>query len=99
MQDLISPILLMLAIGGIAGYFVGQMFRRISGMTITIVIVAIVLIVFWSTGNFDINLESITSSVTNFMGILAPLGIIAAITSVPFAASFVAGLFIGYRRY
>ncbi len=99
MQDLISPILLMLAIGGIVGYFVGQMFRRISGMTLTLVIVAIIIILFWSTGNLNLNLDTITASVSNFVGILAPLGIIAAITSVPFAASFVAGLFIGYRRY
>jgi uncharacterized membrane protein (Fun14 family) len=99
MQELISPILLMLAIGGIAGYFAGQMFRRISGMTLTLVIVAIVIIVFWSTGNLDLNIDAISAGVTEFMGVLAPLGIIAAITSVPFAASFVAGLFIGYRRY
>ena len=99
MQDLLSPILLMLAIGGIAGYFVGKMFRRISGMSLTLVIVAIVIILFWSTGNLNLNLDAINASVTEVVGILAPLGIIAAITSVPFAASFVAGLFIGYRRY
>ena len=99
MQDLISPILLMLVIGGVAGYFVGQVVRRVSGMAVTLAIFAIILVIFWSTGNFDVNLDAITSSVSNFVGILAPLGVIAAITSVPFAASFVAGLFIGYRRY
>ena len=99
MQELISPILLMLAIGGIAGYFVGKMFKRISGMTLTLAVVAIVIIVFWSTGNLDLNLEAISAGVTDLVGVLTPLGIIAAITSVPFAASFVAGLFIGYRRY
>jgi len=99
MQELISPILLMLVIGGVAGFFVGKIVRRVSGMAVTIAIFAIILVIFWSTGNFDVNVDAITSSVSSFVGLLAPLGVIAAITSVPFAASFVAGLFIGYRRY
>ncbi|MCW4022807.1 MAG: hypothetical protein NWF02_06600 [Candidatus Bathyarchaeota archaeon] len=94
-----NPQILMLAIGGIAGYFVGQMFRKISGMTLTLVVVAIVVIVFWRTGNLDLNLDTISAGVTEFMGVITPLGIIAAITSVPFAASFVACMFIGCRRY
>jgi uncharacterized membrane protein (Fun14 family) len=89
----------MLVIGGVAGFFVGKIVRRVSGMAVTLAIFAIILVIFWSTGNFDVNVDAITASVSSFVGVLAPLGVIAAITSVPFAASFVAGLFIGYRRY
>jgi len=99
MQDMIAPILFMLSIGGVAGYFSGKLVRRISGMALTIGIFALILIAFLYTGNIDVNIEALTSSISNVLGIIAPLGVIALISSVPFAASFVAGLFIGYRRY
>ncbi|MFZ7138105.1 MAG: hypothetical protein ACOWW1_06785 [archaeon] len=40
-------------------------------MTLILVIVAIVVIVFWSTGNVDLNLDTISAGVTEFIGLLA----------------------------
>jgi uncharacterized membrane protein (Fun14 family) len=99
MEDLITPIMFMLVIGGVAGYFAGHLVKRVSGMAITIGIFAFIIIALAYTGNFDINFNAITANISNVLSIIAPLGIVALVSSVPFAASFIAGLFIGYRRY
>jgi len=99
MEDLIEPILLGIAIGGVAGYLSGKLVKRISGMALTIGVLAIILILLAYTGNLDINIDAITANISNVLGIFAPLGIVALASSVPFIASFIAGLFIGYIRY
>ena len=99
MEDLITPILLVIAIGGVAGYISGKLVKRISGMALTIGVFAVILILLAYTGNLDINIDAITAGISNVIGIIAPLGIITLASSIPFIASFVAGLFIGYRRY
>ena len=99
MEDLITPIMFMLAIGGISGYFAGNLFKRVSGMALTIGVFAFIVIALAYTGNLDLNFDAITANISNVLGIIAPLGIVALASSVPFAASFIAGLFIGYRRY
>jgi uncharacterized membrane protein (Fun14 family) len=98
MEDLIPPIMFMLIIGGISGYFAGHLIKKVSGMALTIVVFAFIVIVLAYTGNLDLNFEAITSNISNFLGIIAPLGIVALLSSVPFVASFVAGLFLGFRR-
>jgi uncharacterized membrane protein (Fun14 family) len=99
MEDLITPILFMLVIGGVSGYLAGSLFKRVSGMALTIGIFAFFVIVLAYTGNLDLNFEAIAANISNVIGIVAPLGIITLVSSVPFVASFVAGLFVGYRRY
>jgi uncharacterized membrane protein (Fun14 family) len=99
MEDLIAPVLLTLVIGGLAGYFSGTLLKRAAGMTVAIVVFVAILVVLAYTGNLNINLDMITANISNVVGVLAPLGIVALISSIPFVASFVAGLFIGYRRY
>ena len=99
MEDLITPIVFMLIIGGVSGYLAGSLFKRVSGMALTIGIFAFIVIVLAYTGNLDLNFDAIATNVSNVIGIVAPLGIITLISSVPFVASFIAGLFVGYRRY
>jgi uncharacterized membrane protein (Fun14 family) len=99
MEDLIPPIIFMLIIGGISGYFAGHLLKRASGMALTIGIFAFIVIALAYTGNLDVNFDAITSNISNVLGIIAPLGIVALLSSVPFVASFVAGLFVGFRRH
>lgn len=99
MEDLIPPIMFMLIIGGISGYFAGHLVKRVSGMALTIGVLAFILIALAYTGNLDLNFEAITANISNVLGIIAPLGIVALLSSVPFVASFIAGLFLGFRRH
>jgi uncharacterized membrane protein (Fun14 family) len=99
MEDIIPPIIFMLIIGGVSGYFAGHLVKRVSGMALTIGVAAFIVIILSYTGNLDLNFDAITSNISNVLGIIAPLGIVALLSSVPFVASFVAGLFVGFRRH
>ena len=98
MEDMITPIIFMLVIGGVSGYLAGNLVKKASGMALTIAIFAFVVIGLAYTGNLDLNLDALTSNISHVIGIIAPLGIMALLSSVPFVASFVAGLFVGFRR-
>ena len=99
MEDLITPIIFMLIIGGVSGYFAGKIFKRVSGMALAIGVFAFIIIFLAYTGNLDLNFDALAANISSILGIIAPLGIITLVSSVPFVASFIAGLFVGYRRY
>ena len=99
MEDMIQPIVFMLIIGGVAGYFAGHFVKSLSGKSLTIGLIAFFIIILAYTGNLDLNLDAIVANISNIAGVIAPLGIVALVSSVPFVASFVAGLFVGYRRH
>jgi uncharacterized membrane protein (Fun14 family) len=99
MEDVIAPIIFMLIIGGVAGYFIGNLFKKASGMALTIGVFVFIIIALAYTGNLNLNFDALTTNISNVLGIIAPLGIVALASSVPFVASFVAGLFIGFRRH
>jgi uncharacterized membrane protein (Fun14 family) len=99
MQDIIPPIIFMLIIGGVAGYFAGHFVKSLSGKSLTIGLIAFFVIVLAYTGNLDLNFDAITANLSNIAGVIAPLGLVTLVSSVPFVASFVAGLFVGFRRY
>ncbi len=99
MENLIPPIIFTLLAGGVAGYFAGNLIKRASRMALTIGILVFIIIALAYTGTLDVNFDAITTKISNLLDIIAPLGLTALVSSVPFVASFVAGLFIGYRRY
>jgi uncharacterized membrane protein (Fun14 family) len=99
MENLIPPMIFMLLVGGVAGYIAGKLVKRVAGMALTIGVIAFIILALAYTGTLDINFDAITTNISNVIGIIAPLGLTALVSSVPFVASFVAGLFIGYRRY
>ncbi len=99
MEDFVTPIIFMLFIGGVSGYLAGRIFKRVSGMALAIGVFAFVIIALAYTGNLDLNFEAIAANISNIIDIIAPLGLITLVSSVPFVGSFVAGLFVGYRRF
>lgn len=99
MESLIPPMILMLIIGGAAGYFAGHLFKRVSGMTLTIGVFAFLIIYLVYVGTFNVNFDSIAANIGQFFNVIGPLGLATLASSVPFVASFIAGIFIGYRRY
>jgi len=99
MEDLITPIIFMLIIGSVTGYVAGRIFKRVTGMAMAIGVFALVIIVLAYTGNLDLNFDALAANLSSVVGIIAPLGIITLVSSIPFVASFIAGLFFGFRRY
>ncbi len=98
MDELLTPILYVLVIGGVAGYFMGYLVKRISGMALTIGVFAFLLLYMAYTNAIDLNLDELVASITRFTDILGPLGFTALVSSTPFVGSFVVGLVLGLRR-
>jgi len=99
MEDLIVPVMFMFVIGGVSGYLAGSLVKKVSSMALTIAVFVFVVVGLAYTGNLALDFDALATSISNVVGIVAPLGIVALLSSVPFVASFVAGLFLGYRRY
>jgi uncharacterized membrane protein (Fun14 family) len=99
MENLIVPVMFMFVIGGFSGYLAGSLFKKVSSMALTIAVFVFVVVGLAYTGNLALDFDALATSISNVVGIVAPLGIVALLSSVPFVASFVAGLFLGYRRY
>ena len=99
MEDLIVPVMFMLVIGGVSGYLTGSLAKKVTSMALTIAVFVFVIVGLAYTGNLALDFDALVTSISNAVGIVAPLGIAALVSSVPFVASFVAGLFLGYRRY
>ena len=99
MEEMLAPILFMILIGGLSGYFAGKLVKRASGMVLTIGIIIAALLILTYTGTLCVDMELITTNLANFFNVLSTLGIITLISSVPFVASFITGIFIGFRRY
>ena len=99
MENLIVPVMFMFVIGGVSGYLAGSLAKKVSSMALTIAVFVFVIVGLAYTGNLALDFDALATSISNVVGIVAPLGIMALVSSVPFVASFVAGLFLGYRRY
>jgi len=98
MDDLLTPIVYVLVIGGVAGYFIGYLIKRISGVAVTIGVFAFLFLYMAYTKAIDLNLDELVSNITKFADILGPLGFTALASSAPFAGSFVVGLVLGLKR-
>lgn len=98
MDELLTPIVYVLVIGGVAGYFMGYLVKRISGMALTIGVFAFLLLYMAYTNAIDLNLDELVATITRFTDILGPLGFATLASSAPFAGSFVVGLVLGLRR-
>ena len=99
MEEMLAPIVLLIIIGGVSGYFVGKIMKRLRGKAVPIGILIFISIALTYMGIVNVDIDSISTTLTEFLSYIAPLGIIAIVSSIPFATSFVAGIFIGYVRY
>lgn len=98
MYELIIPIVYVLAIGGVAGYFVGFLFKKLLHLALTIGVFAFLLMYMIYTNAIDLNLGELVANITSFADLLGPLGLAALMSSAPFIGSFVVGLVLGLRR-
>ena len=98
MDDLLTPIVYVLVIGGVGGYFVGYLIKRLLHLALTIGVFVFLFLYMVYTRSIDLNLGELASNVTKFADILGPLGFTALLSSAPFVGSFVVGLVLGLRR-
>jgi len=94
----LSPIVYVLIIGGIAGYFMGYLIRRLLHLAVTIGVFAFLLMYMAYTKAINLNFNELGATVTRFAETLAPLGLTSLASSAPFVGSFVVGVILGLRR-
>jgi uncharacterized membrane protein (Fun14 family) len=98
MSDVLSPIVYVLIIGGIAGYFLGYLIKKISNFALIIGIIVFLLMYMVYTKAVDLNLDELGATLTRFAEALAPLGLTSLASSAPFVGSFVVGLVFGLKK-
>ena len=98
MSDVLSPIVYVLIIGGIAGYFIGYLIKKISNFAVIIGIFVFLLMFMVYTKTINLNFDELGATVKKFADTLAPLGFTSLASSAPFVGSFVVGLVLGLKR-
>ena len=98
MDNLLGSIILMLVIGGMAGYFIGYLLKKISHFALIIGIFVFLLMYLIYTKSINPDLGELGATVTRFAETLAPLGLAGLMSSAPFVGSFIVGLFFGLKR-
>jgi len=98
MGSIVNPIIYVLIIGGIAGYFIGYLVKKISNFALVIGIFVFLLLYLVYTKAVDLNFDELGATVTRFTGALAPLGLTTLASSAPFVGSFVVGLVLALKR-
>ena len=99
MYDILSPIVYMLIIGGIAGYFIAYLIKKIMGLAVHIGVFAFLFLYFAYAKIINLDFGALGATLKGLAETLAPLGLIALISSAPFVGSFVVGFLVGFRRY
>ena len=94
----LSPIIYVLIIGGIAGYFIGYLIKKVSNFALIIGIFVFLLMYMVYTKAVNLDLDELGATVTRFTDALAPLGLTALASSAPFVGSFVVGLVLGLKK-
>jgi uncharacterized membrane protein (Fun14 family) len=97
-MELLMQVIYALAIGGIAGYFIGYFIKRLSHLAFIIGAFAFLLMYMVYNRAIDLNFEELGATVKKFVDALGPLGFTALASSAPFVGSFVIGFFLGIKR-
>ena len=100
MNELLSPIVYQLGIGGVLGFFSGYAIKKLTKLIAALVgLLALLLIYLGYEGIITINYEKLTEKVQNLIGVIsqAPDLITPIVSSLPFAGSFIAGAALGLK--
>jgi len=98
MEEWISHVIYVLIIGGIAGYFIGYLIKKLSYLSVPIGIFAFLLMYLVYTKAVNLDFEELGATMKRFVDTLSPLGFTALASSAPFVGSFVIGLALGLKR-
>ncbi len=98
-MELLSPVVELLAIGAIAGYFIGYLIKKLLSLAFTLGVFAFLLMYMTHIEAIDLNFEELGATITGYADVfLNRLGFEALVSSTPFVGSFFVGLFLGLRR-
>ena len=98
-MELLSPVVELLAIGGIAGYFIGYLVKKLLHLAFTLGVFAFLLMYMAYADAIDLNFEELGATMTGYADVfLNRLGFEVLVSTTPFVGSFVVGFVLGLRR-
>lgn len=98
MGDLLTPTAYILLIGGVGGFFIGYIAKKLLRFAIMIGVVVFSLMYMAYRDAININLDELAKTVWSFGEMLEPLGLTALASSGSFIGSFFIGLLFGLRQ-
>lgn len=100
LDELFASVLFQLAIGGVGGFLIGILIRKVVKLALVIGLIVFSVIILAYTNIIDIDYNSLSDAMANFVNTINPaLEVIAPLlASLPFIASLVVGFVIGFRR-
>lgn len=98
MGDVLTPTAYVLVIGGVGGFFIGYIVKKLLRFAITIGIIIFSLMYMAYRDAININFEELGRTLWGFGETLKPLGLTALASSGPFIGSFAVGFLFGLRK-
>ena len=98
MSDVLTPTAYVLIIGGVGGFFMGYILRKLLRFAITIGVIVFALMFMAYRDAISINFEELGRTIWRLGVTLEPLGLAALASSGPFVGSFAFGFLFGLRK-
>jgi len=98
MGEWLNPIVYVLVIGGIAGFFIGYLIKKLTKIGVILGVFAFLLIYLVYTKAVNLDFDELGATASRFAESLAPLGFTSLASSAPFIGSFVVGLVLGLKK-
>ena len=99
-MSIVTPIVYQLGAGGITGFVAGYAIKKITKLILIVIgIFVIVLLYLGYTGIINVNYNKLAEAVAGLVGKAGGASslLVAIIAHLPFAGSFLAGFFIGWK--
>jgi uncharacterized membrane protein (Fun14 family) len=100
MSEILSPIAYQLGIGGIGGFIIGYVIKKISKLIIFLMGLLLIVIIYLGTkGIISIDYEALWHALKDTVGMLGPAfsWLVSIISILPFAGSFITCFLIGFK--
>jgi len=100
MSEIVAPIVYQLGIGGVAGFVAGYAIKKITKLILIVIgFFVMVLIYLGYTGIINVNYGKLADAVSGLVGKAggATSVLVAIVAHLPFAGSFIAAFFIGWK--
>lgn len=98
MELVLTPIMELLVIGAISGYFIGYIIRKLLHLALFIGVFAFLLTYMVHMEAVNLNFEEMGATITGYADALGSLGFASLASSTPFVGSLIVGLVLGFTR-
>ena len=100
MSEIVSPLIYQIGIGGIGGFIIGFLIKKLSKLVIILIGLFLVALIYLSTqGMISINYNSFWDALKGIFGFAgeAASWLAGFVSILPFAGSFVVGFLLGLK--